>query len=174
MRAALVVVMAAAMSSACAPMYSSYGAGRAGWARRAAPDQAVDLSAIVGRWDNIMMLPKDARLRVLRMDGSQAEGDVVGATIGAVRLLVASGEVHIPAGEVIRVDRVIPSNRRGQILSGVAHGVGLVGFIGLLAGDAPPARLYAAGAIAGAEAGIHAAGPAGPQTIYLAPQARRQ
>src|SRR5688572_13028147 len=174
MRAALVVVMAAAMSSACAPMFSPYGAGRGGWARKAAPDPAVDVVAIVGRWDNIMMLPKDASVRVLRMDGSQAEGDVVRATMEAVRLLVASGEVDIPAGEVIRVDRVNPSNRRRQILSGVAHGIGFVGFVGLLAGEPPPARLYAAGAIAGAEAGIHAGGPVGPQTIYLAPQVRRQ
>jgi hypothetical protein len=51
--------------------------------------------------------------------------------------------------------------------------VGVVGLLGLLVGKAPPARIFAAGAIAGADAGYHSAMPGGAQTIYLAPQVRR-
>lgn len=53
---------------------------------------------------------------------------------------------------------------------GAAYGAGAVGVLGLIAGRMPPPRLFLAGAIAGAAAGVppHEM-PAGPGTIYLAP-----
>jgi hypothetical protein len=107
------------------------------------------------------------------MDGTQAEGELVSATATALKIVVAAGEVPIAADDIARVDRVAASARKRQAVSGAAHGAGFVGFLALLAGKAPPARLVAAGALAGAEAGYHSGGPGGPQTVYLAPQMQK-
>lgn len=173
-RAVLVVIAVAGLSTACAPMYGRYGGpGLRGWSHTSMPGPSMNAAAVTGRWDNVMMLPRHARIHVLRMDGSQAEGAIVSATAATLKLSVAAGEVEIPADDVARIDRVSASAKKRQALSGAAHGAGLVGFLGLLAGQAPPARLFAAGALAGAEAGYHAGVPGGPHTVYLAPQLRR-
>ena len=174
MRAMLVAMLAAGLSTACAPMYGSYGAPRVRpWSSSARQGPSLNLATVAGRWDNVMMLPTGARIHVLQMDGARAEGDIVSATSNALRIIVAAGEIEIAADNVARIDRVAESERKRQTLSGAAHGVGVVGLLGLLVGKAPPARIFAAGAIAGADAGYHSAMPGGAQTIYLAPQVRR-
>jgi hypothetical protein len=137
------------------------------------PEPAMNIAAVTGRWDNVMLLPRHTRIHVLRMDGVQAEGEVVSATAAALKLLVTAGEIEISVDDIARVDRVQASGRKHGVLSGAAHGIGLVGLLGLVAGQAPPARLFAAGALAGADAGYHAGVPRGPHTVYLAPQLRR-
>jgi hypothetical protein len=166
---ALLVAIVAVGSTACAPIHGGYGRpGLRAWS--SAPAASLNVDAVTGRWDNIMMLPKSARIHVLRMDGTQAEGEIVSASATALKLMVAAGEVEIPADEVARIDHLSGSARKRQALSGAAHGAGFVGFLGLLAGEAPPPRLFAAGALAGAEAGYHAGAPGGPRAVYLAPQ----
>lgn len=173
-RAVLVVMVVAGLSTACAPAYGRYGApGLRGWSQTPAPGPSMNIAAVTGRWDNVMMLPTHAQIHVLRMDGVQAEGEILAATATALKLLVAAGEVEIPVDDIMRIDRVSGSGKKRGVLSGAAHGVGLVGFLGLVAGQVPPARLFAAGALAGAEAGYHAEVPNGPHTIYLAPHLRR-
>jgi hypothetical protein len=52
---------------------------------------------------------------------------------------------------------------------GAAFGAGVVGVLGLIAGHVPPPRLFAAGAIIGAQQNIELAGlTRGASTIYLA------
>ena len=175
MRAVLFVIIAAGASTGCAPLASTHGLpGMGSWSRPAAALPSVNLSAVLDRWDNVMMLPKGARIHVLRMDGSQAEGDVVKASAKALTLQVAAGEIEIPTEAVARVDRVLSGQRPRRALSGALHGAGLVGVLGLMAGEAPPARLFAAGALAGAEVGVHSQPSAGPQTIYLSAHVARR
>ena len=169
---AMLVAMVAVGSTACAPVHGGYGrSGLRAWS--SAPEAPINVAGVTGRWDNVMMLPRNARIHVLRMDGARAEGEIVSASAAALKLIVAAGEVEIPADEVARVDHLSGSVRKSQALSGAAHGAGLVGFLGLLAGEMPPARLFAAGALAGGEAGYHAGAPGGPRTVYLAPQLRQ-
>ena len=173
-RAVLVVIVAAGLSTACAPMYGGYGRpGVRAWPHTPSPGPSMNVAAVTGRWDNVMMLPKHARIHVLRMDGIQAEGEIVSATATTLKLIVAAGEVEIPADDIARIDRLSGSAKTHQVLSGAAHGAGFVGFLGLLTGQVPPARLFAAGALAGAEAGHHGGAPAGPHTVYLAAQLRK-
>src|SRR3954465_5973743 len=60
----------------------------------------------VGRWDNVMLTAEGTPLFVLMMNGDTASGEVVSATNDNLRLHVASGEVDLPASNVMRVDRV--------------------------------------------------------------------
>ena len=168
MRLVLLMILVVAVSStACAPVY---GIPARSYPRPAPAALAVD---VTGRWDNVMMLPPGARVHVLLMDGARVEGPIVSAASGAVKLAVAAGEVEIAADRVARIDRTAGSDGIGRGLSDAAHGAGLVGVLGLLAGRVPPARVFAAGAILGAEGSIHAGVAITPQTIYVSPQLRR-
>jgi hypothetical protein len=120
-----------------------------------------------------MMLPPRARVDVLLMDGGRAEGDLLAATAGALRLAVAAGEIEIAVEKVARVDRTATSDGVRRGLRGALHGAGGIGVLALLTGRNLPARQYAAGAILGAEAGIHSPTPPGSRTVYVAPQLRR-
>ena len=172
----MILGLAAAFSSACAPLYgSAFGPRARGWAAAPAPaaiGPSLNLAAVTGRWDNVMMLPKEARIRVLQMDGVQAEGEVVSVAATALKLRTAGGEFEIAAEQVARIDRVGSSRVIRSALSGAAHGAGAVGLLGLIVGDMPPARLFAAGAIAGGEAGLNAR-PGGDQTVYISPRVRQ-
>jgi hypothetical protein len=163
----VMILALAGSSAACVPLY---GTPARSYLRAPAAPAAVD---VTGRWDNVMMLPRGARVHVLLMDGTRVEGAIVAASSGAVRLALAAGEVEIAPDRVGRVDRTAASDQVGRGLSGAAHGAGLVGVLGLLAGRVPPPRVFAAGAILGAEGGIHAGVAVTPQTIYLSPQLRR-
>jgi hypothetical protein len=124
----------------------------------------------IGRWDNVMMLAAGASVQVLRMDGGVASGRVVAADAISLRLQVAAGQVDLAAGDVMRVDRL---EGGGTIVTdgakGAAVGAGVVGVLGLIAGQVPPPRLFAAGGIAGAYHNVELGAAArGATTIYLA------
>jgi len=125
----------------------------------------------IGRWDNVMMTAVGTPLFVLMMNGTTATGEVVAATSDTLRLRVASGEVDFAATDVMRVDRLAGGARSAvkDGARGAAFGTGVVGVLGLIAGHAPPPRLFAAGAIIGAQQNIQLAGLGrGESTIYLA------
>ena len=125
----------------------------------------------IGRWDNVMMTAVGTPLLVLMMNGTMATGEVVTATSDALRLRVASGEVDLAAADVMRVDRLAGGARSvvKDGARGAAFGAGVVGVLALIAGQAPPARVFAAGAIIGAEQNVEFGSLArGATTIYLA------
>lgn len=165
--AALIAMVAAVVSTGCAPMYAGVGGPYTRTVSTPVPRE------VIGRWDNVMMLPTGSRVHVLLMDGGRAEGDVRSASSTTLNLAVASGEIELPVQKVARVDRSTGADRVRRGLSGVAHGVGFVGLMGLIAGQAPPSRLFAAGAIAGAERGLHGVVTANSETIYVSPQLGR-
>jgi hypothetical protein len=109
----------------------------------------------VGRWDNVMMTAVGTPLFVLMMNGNTASGDVVSVTDETLRLHVASGEVDLAAANVMRVDRV---STRGDVVKdgarGAAYGAAVVGVLGLIVGHVPPARIFAAGGIIGANQSV--------------------
>jgi hypothetical protein len=125
----------------------------------------------IGRWDNVMMLGTGTSLQVLMMDGGIATGRMVAADSASLRLRVASGEVELASEEVMRIDRVDAAGsavRDGA--KGAAFGAGFVGVLGLMTGHVPPARVFAAGGIAGAYHNAQLGAVArGASTIYLAP-----
>jgi hypothetical protein len=126
----------------------------------------------IGRWDNVMMLAPGSTVQVLMADGAVATGAVSGASIGSLRVRVASGDVDLAATDVMRVDRLkapgASAVRDG--VEGAAWGAGIVGVAGLIVGRMPPPRLFAAGAVIGANQSIQF-GRMGPDsvTIYLSP-----
>jgi hypothetical protein len=137
-----------------------------------APGPQFNLASLpVGRWDNVMMTAVGTPLLVLMMNGTTATGDVIAATNDTLRLRVASGEVTFAAAGVMRVDR-LSAGARSAVKDGVrgaAFGAGVVGVLALIAGQAPPARVFAAGAIIGAEQNVEFGSLArGATTIYLA------
>ena len=173
MRNALMLLVVAGMNVGCAPLHAGappYAAARSYVRPVPAPVSSME---VVGRWDNVMMLPARSRVHVLLLDGGRAEGDIVAASPTVLKLTVAAGEIEIAVENVARVDRTVTSDGVRRGLRGALHGAGAVGVIALLTGHTPAARQYAAGAILGAEAGIHSPAPSGSQTVYVAPQLRR-
>jgi hypothetical protein len=124
----------------------------------------------VGRWDNVMMTAVGTPVLVLMMNGDRASGEVVSATDEILRLHVASGDVELAAANVMRVDRV--SNGRDVVKDGArgaAYGAAVVGVLGLIVGHVPPARIFAAGGIIGANQNVQDSLAAQHATIiYLA------
>lgn len=162
-----------AVSTACAPIYGSAAYGRPGMYPRPAPSATAPPAmapSVTGRWDNVMMLGSGASIVLLTMDGRMAEGFLIGATSSEVRMEVASGTVTFAAAEVARVDRVhAPVDHLANGARGAGYGLGVVGVLSLLAGKAPPPRIWAAGAIIGAQTSIHANSlTPGPLTVYIA------
>jgi hypothetical protein len=166
--AALMLLAVAGLSVGCAPIY---GDPTRSYVR--AVTTPLSPTDVVGRWDNVMMLPERERVHVLFMDGGRAEGEIVSASAIALKLAVAAGEIEIAVENVARVDRTATSDGVRRGLRAALHGAGGIGVLGLLTGHSPPARQYAAGAILGAEAGIHSQIPSGSRTVYVAPQLRR-
>ena len=159
------LVALAALNAACAAPFTVHGRPYGSVAPRTPPPD------VTGRWDNVMMLAPGSHVVVLLMDGARAEGTVTAASATGLTVLVAAGPTELAAERVARVDRV--SSRTQSGLSGALHGLGAVGVAGLLGGRVPPARLFAAAGVIGAEAGIHAAPGGGVETIYVARQVRR-
>jgi hypothetical protein len=125
----------------------------------------------IGRWDNVMMLAAGTPVQVLMMDGGVASGEVARADSTSLSLRVASGEVELASERVMRIDRLAgPGSVVRDGAKGAAFGAGVVGVIGLIAGQTPPARLFAAGGIIGAynNAALGAMARRNA-TIYLAP-----
>jgi hypothetical protein len=126
----------------------------------------------IGRWDNVMMLAPGSTVQVLMADGAVATGPVLGASSTSLRIRVASGDVDVPSADVMRVDR-LKGLGAGPVRGGVegaAWGAGIVAVAGLIVGRMPPPRLFAAGAVIGANQSVQL-GRMGfdSVTIYLSP-----
>lgn len=164
MRREIPLLLAAiVLASGCvAPMYGPHAYR---YASRQAPSPE---PPPVGRWDNVMMLAAGTPVHVLTMDAGLTAGRMIRATGSVLHLETSSAEMRIDAADVIRVDRLPTMNGVRAGLRGAATGAGFVGVLGLLAGEAPPARTFAAGAITGAytDVQLHRASP-GRVTIYL-------
>jgi hypothetical protein len=177
MKKLLLMVPLIGLTAGCAyPVQSLTGAyaGQRPMYPRAPGPQFNLASLPIGRWDNVMMTAVGTPLLVLMMNGTTATGEVVAATNDTLRFRVASGEVTFAAADVMRVDRL--SGGAGSAVKdgarGAAFGAGVVGVLALIAGQAPPARVFAAGAIIGAEQSVEFGSLArGATTIYLAESA---
>lgn len=161
------LVGAAALNSACAAPMAVHGRPYGAVSARA------PLTEVIGRWDNVMMLPPGSHVVVLLMDGTRAEGDIAAASATALKVTVAAGDVELPVDRVARVDRINDSTRLQRAVSGAVHGLGAVGLLGLLSGQLPPPRVFAGAGIAGADMGIHANREPGAETVYVAFRLRR-
>ena len=174
MKKLLLMVPLIGLTAGCAyPVQSLTGAyaGQRPMYPRAPGPQFNLASLPIGRWDNVMMTAVGTPLLVLMMNGTTATGEVVAATNDMLRLRVASGEVDLAAADVMRVDRLAGGTRSAvkDATRGAAFGAGVVGVLGLIAGHAPPPRVFAAGAIIGAQQNVELSGLArGASTIYLA------
>ena len=174
MKKLLLIVPLMGFTAGCAyplqPLPGAYAAQRPLYPR--APGPQFDLATLpIGRWDNVMMAAVGTPILVLMMNGTTATGEIVAATSETLRLRVASGEVDLAAADVMRVDRLAggPRSAVRDGARGAAFGTGVVGVMGLIAGHMPPPRLFAAGAIIGAQQNIQLAGLGrGESTIYLA------
>lgn len=125
----------------------------------------------VGRWDNVMLTAVGTPLFVLMMDGGTATGEIVSSTIDRLRLHVAAGDVDLAAADIVRVDRLRGASRDlvKDGARGAAYGAAVVGVLGLIAGIVPPAHLFAAGGIIGANQSVQDSLAArGATMIYLA------
>ncbi len=168
MRHGALILAAMLMTSACSPMM--YGYRPPHYSRRAAPPVEPPI-AVAGRWDNIMMLPPGTPLKVLTMDGVVTTGRMAIASARMLRLSAGQAEVNIAMPDVARIDRGSTTDQAGQTARGAVYGAAFVGWLGLLAGRVPPPRSFLAGAIGGASLAAGAAAvPAGPATLYLAPE----
>lgn len=173
MKKLLVLIPVLSITTGC--MYPAqslsgpYAGQRSMYARAVGPQ--FNLAALpIGRWDNVMMSAVGTPLLVLMKDGGTASGTIVSATSETLRLKVASGDVDLAAAEVMRVDRLSGGKQEAvkHGARGAAFGAAVVGVLGLIAGHVPPPRLFAAGAIVGAEQNIEFAGFArGASIIYL-------
>jgi hypothetical protein len=180
MKKALIIIpfAAAAAATGCVPMYGAGMRAMPGaypYRPVYGPSVSIPMASPVGRWDNVMMLPRGASIEVLTADGQRTTAGFVAATNTVLRLQSNAGEKEISAGEIMRVDRWYggPDGARStarDAAKGAAVGAGAMGVLGLLAGVAPPARVVAAGAIAGAYESAEAGrAQRHTVTIYLAP-----
>jgi hypothetical protein len=171
MKRLILVLPLAAVVGGCAYPTASLSngyAGQSGFRPRANGPQ-LNLSIPVGRWDNVMMTAVGTPLRVLMMNGDIASGEIVSATSDNLRLHVASGELDLPASNVMRVDRLANRDVVKDGARGAAYGAAAVGVLGLIVGHVPPPRLFAAGGIIGANQNVQDSLAArGAMTIYLA------
>jgi hypothetical protein len=169
----LTVLPLAMMTTACVPAaYLRQGMppGYAGGAMYGPATRYQPAALPIGRWDNVMMLGRGTAVQVLMMDGAIATGRLVAADSASLRLRVASGEVELASDEVMRIDRVDAAGSAvSDAAKGAAFGAGVVGVLGLVAGQVPPARLFAAGGISGAYSNVQLGSLSrGASTIYLA------
>jgi hypothetical protein len=153
----------AMLTAGCSPLlypgaYSSPAAGRT---RSAVASPSLP----VGRWDNVMRLPRLAVIDVLTRDGIPTVGGFSGADAVSVRVDVGGTQVEIARDQVIRIDLVAPP--RSQVRAAVRGAVGgaLLGagaaalFAGVIGGEAwpPPGPLVRIGAAQGGLTGASSA-----------------
>jgi hypothetical protein len=158
MRKLLAVVTLATLTSACATAgypYQQLPPGYYPGSRVYGPQMGLPpyQPAVqpIGRWDNVMMLAAGTTVQVLLMDGGVATGRVAAADSSSLSLRVVSGNVELASAKIVRIDRLDgPESAVKDGAKGAALGAGVVGVLGLIAGKAPPARLFAAGGIIGA------------------------
>lgn len=186
MKKLIVIVAAAGLTAGCSPLMYSGPYGRMApppyghhYGGRAQVVEAVPM----GRWDNVMRLPRASTIDVLTGDGAASIGLVAGSDAQSVRLLMQGVEVRIARADIVRIDLV---DLAGSDTAAVARkaargalvGVGVVGVItGVLGGELwpPPARAVRTGVALGALSGGQAeAIRRSPRMIYLAPEPARR
>jgi hypothetical protein len=177
MKKLLAVLFLAANTTGCATAgypYQQLPPGYPGRALYGPPPAPISYQPPVlpiGRWDNVMMLASGTAVQVLLMDGGVATGRVTAADSTSLSLRVASGDVELAAGKIMRIDRLEGAGSAMKDgAKGAAFGAGVVGVIGLIAGRVPPPRLFAAGGIIGAYKNVELGAMARRNAmIYLAP-----
>ncbi len=176
-----VLVLTAAMATAaCAPgMFSVPARGHPLRPHDDRPLAQVE-PVPIGRWDNVMRLPRGSTVDVLTADGAANVGATLGSDVSSVRLVVDSVERRIDRRDVVRVDLVdlAGSEMRGvarKAARGALLGAGFAALLsGVVGGEAwpPPAPLLRGGAaIGGVGAGQAELLRRAGRLIYLAPQA---
>jgi hypothetical protein len=161
MKKALIIIPFAALvaTTGCVPMYGAamHGSPAMFPIRPGVYGPSVGLGSTgpIGRWDNVMMLPRGTSIDVLTADGQRTSATFVTATNTLLRVESDSAESEIPAETVVRIDRwyggpVGTKSVARDAAKGAAVGAGAMGVLGLLSGIVPPARVVAGGAIIGA------------------------
>jgi hypothetical protein len=163
MQKAIVIVLAAFTTTGCSHlMYPGlYSPARSRSVAPAPPPPPMP----IGRWDNVMRLPRGSVVDVLSMNGEAFVGPVTGIDGSAVRVVVRGVEEHVSRADVLRVDLVdLPGSEAGAVAKrvglGAAVGVGAAALIGGVIGGAawpPPGALLRGGAAVGGLAGGEAA-----------------
>lgn len=177
-------VLLAVGTVGCAPMM--YGPGRTApvyglFGPPARPMAAIDSSpaSVVGRWDNVVGLNPTAQVGIVLADGSHRTGRFLRAGMDFVRILENGIEIDLSRDDVARLDLL--KNGAGidgaEIARDAAVGAAVSGAMlmvvpYLITGrvEVPPARWWAAGAVAGGAGSYeqqrfaHAA-----RTLYVSP-----
>jgi hypothetical protein len=175
MQKAIVIALAAFTTTGCSHL--GYPGLYSPTRSRLVVPTRLPLPMPIGRWDNIMRLPRRSVVNVLSMNGEAFVGPVTSADGSAVRVLVGDVEEQIPRAEVLRVDLVdFPGSEAGAVAKqaglGAALGVGAAAILaGVIGGPAwpPPGALVRGGAAIGGIAGGQAALAARQgRLIYLA------
>ena len=174
MKKLMVVAAAAVLVSGCAPFLYP---GHYNYPPRARMQPAPP-AVPIGRWDNVMRLPRLTTIDVLTRDGSAHVGALAGATSDSVRVLISGNESHISRSEVMRVDLVdLPGSDVGAVAKSAARGA-LVGagaavlIGGVVGGELwPPPGLLVRGlaAAGGVAAGERTLVQRRGRLIYLSP-----
>ena len=111
MKKALIIIPFATLSATagCMPMYGApMHASPSAFPLRPAvygPSVAMGTTVPIGRWDNVMMLPRGTSIDVLTADGQRTTATFLIATNTVLRVQSDNGEAEIPAESVIRIDR---------------------------------------------------------------------
>jgi hypothetical protein len=174
----IVIVAAASLTTGCSPLMYSGPYGRVlppHYGQRPPQVEAVP----VGRWDNVMRLPRASTIDVLTTDGAASIGLVAGADAQSIRLVMERVEVRIARADIVRIDLVDLAGSETAAVArkaarGALVGVGVVGVLtGVIGGELwpPPARAVRAGVALGAVgAGQAEMLRRSPRLIYLAPE----
>jgi hypothetical protein len=174
----IVIVAAASLTTGCSPLMYPGPYGRVlppHYGQRPPQVEAVP----VGRWDNVMRLPRASTIDVLTTDGAASIGLVAGADAQSIRLVMERVEVRIARADIVRIDLVDLAGSETAAVArkaarGALVGVGVVGVLtGVIGGELwpPPARAVRAGVALGAVgAGQAEMLRRSPRLIYLAPE----
>jgi hypothetical protein len=174
------VVAAALLTTACAPLMgappyqsSPYAPG---------PFRTQDNALPIGRWDNVMRLPRASTIDVLTRDGRASIGLITGADEQSVTLDIRGAEVDIARREVVRIDLVDLAGADGVAVArraarGAAVGTAAMALVaGVIGGPAwpPPGAFLRAGAAGGAIVGGDSEwNQRRTRILYLAPSVAR-
>src|SRR5262245_60012016 len=134
MRKGIVVVLAAVTTTGCSQLLQR---GLYAPARPPMVAAAPLLPSMpIGRWDNVMRLPRGSIVDVLSANGQAFVGQVIGADGFSVRVVVQGVEQQIPRADVVRVDLVdLPGSEVREAAKGVGLGAALgVGAAAVISG----------------------------------------
>lgn len=135
-------------------------------------------ASAVGRWDQVMRLPRTATIDVLTRDGVARVGAFTAADEESVRFEIDMVEVRMPRRDVIRVDLVdLPGADALAVAKGAGGGAlmgaALMGLLGAaIGGEAwppPGAALRSAALVGGLVAGESALQGRRGRPVYIKP-----